>query len=58
MNKCSNFCTAMDGMELADWPDWHIPNKKGGREMGGNIVIGHEQNLPDLDQGLYTHQHV
>ena len=32
MNKCSNFCTAMNGMEQEDWPNWHIPNKKGGKK--------------------------
>ena len=40
MNKCSNFCTAMNGMEQADWPDWHIPNKKERMEQVATLSEG------------------
>ena len=40
MNKSSNFCTAMNGMEQADWSYWHIPNKKGGKKQVATLSVG------------------
>ena len=30
----------MNGMEQADWPDWHIPNKKGGKKQVATMSVG------------------
>ena len=48
MNKCSNFCTAMNGMEQADWSDWHISNNKGGKKQVASLSVGMSRTCQTL----------
>ena len=53
MNKCSNFRTAMNTMEQADWPDWHIHNKKGGRKQVATLSVGMSSTCQSLIKAFW-----
>jgi hypothetical protein len=38
----------MNSIKQADWPDWHIPNKKGGKKQVATLSVGMSRTCQTL----------